>query len=350
MALKRDQTVWAWGSNNEGQLGTGSTSERQLTPAQAMGVAGVAQIATGYRHTLAIQSPFTPVGTALYVPDRQATITETVRLKAYLYRMVDRDWCRGASVCFAVDGTSVGATRTDVYGQAALDWAISDGPATRTITASSAGTPFVGPSSGTGKLTARTIDTELYVPSQSCAIGDTALLRAYLYYGSAHMPSAGRTVRFAVDGVDVGEAATNAFGRALLAYAVPEGAGPGRRALAGRWDGNGGYRTSSAASSLYVERAPTNLWLASRSAQRTLNTYLRAYLRRLPDYVWLSNKTVRFELDGTVLGAAVTNSSGCASYLYHVTQAAGSYPMVASFDGDGSYLPAGSEGVLTVVP
>jgi hypothetical protein len=33
-----------------------------------------------------------------------------------------------------------------------------------------------------------------------------------------------------------------------------------------------------------------------------------------------------------------------------VTQAAGSYPMVASFDGDGSYLPAGSEGALTVVP
>ena len=35
MALKTDGTVWAWGRNNYGQLGDGTTTER-LTPVQVM--------------------------------------------------------------------------------------------------------------------------------------------------------------------------------------------------------------------------------------------------------------------------------------------------------------------------
>jgi alpha-tubulin suppressor-like RCC1 family protein len=37
LALRRDGTVWAWGYNNAGQLGDGSTSAR-LAPVQVTGL------------------------------------------------------------------------------------------------------------------------------------------------------------------------------------------------------------------------------------------------------------------------------------------------------------------------
>ena len=55
MALKGDGTVWAWGSNNKGQLGDGTTTTR-ASPIQIPGFSGVTAIATGVNHTLAIKS------------------------------------------------------------------------------------------------------------------------------------------------------------------------------------------------------------------------------------------------------------------------------------------------------
>ncbi len=136
----------------------------------------------------------------------------------------------------------------------------------------------------------------------------------------------------------------------MLGYIVPEGLGPGRRALLAEWAGDGGYRPCSGSANLDVEKAPAYLWLASRSAQVTKQTYLRAYLRRLPDYAWLPGRSVRYAMDGTDLGSSVTDSGGHAPYLYTVALPVGSYPMTAAFDGDSAYLPSGNTGVLTVVP
>ena len=55
VALKSDGTVWAWGSNTDGQLGDGSNSD-SFSPVQVNGLAGVTAVAAGSAHTLALKS------------------------------------------------------------------------------------------------------------------------------------------------------------------------------------------------------------------------------------------------------------------------------------------------------
>ncbi len=57
IALKIDGTVWTWGNNVYGQLGDGTTTNRN-TPVQVGGLTGVTAIAGGELHTIAI-GPFT---------------------------------------------------------------------------------------------------------------------------------------------------------------------------------------------------------------------------------------------------------------------------------------------------
>lgn len=60
IALKKDGTVWAWGYSSKGQLGDGSDDDRQ-TPVQVKGpggkgtLEGIVSIAAGGRHTVAVK-------------------------------------------------------------------------------------------------------------------------------------------------------------------------------------------------------------------------------------------------------------------------------------------------------
>jgi alpha-tubulin suppressor-like RCC1 family protein len=50
---KRDGTLWAWGNNNDGQLGDGTTTSRS-TPLKITGVSNVKSVAAGYDHTVVL--------------------------------------------------------------------------------------------------------------------------------------------------------------------------------------------------------------------------------------------------------------------------------------------------------
>jgi len=54
-ALKSDGTVWAWGSNFNGRLGDGTTTNRS-TPVQVISLSGIIAISAGRGHTLALKS------------------------------------------------------------------------------------------------------------------------------------------------------------------------------------------------------------------------------------------------------------------------------------------------------
>lgn len=56
VALKSDSTVWAWGCNDHGQLGDGTTTDYRSDPAQVGGLRGVIAIAVGEQHTVALKS------------------------------------------------------------------------------------------------------------------------------------------------------------------------------------------------------------------------------------------------------------------------------------------------------
>ena len=55
VALKNDGTVWVWGLNSSGQLGDGTTATR-LTPVAVPGLANVIAISAGAYHTVALKS------------------------------------------------------------------------------------------------------------------------------------------------------------------------------------------------------------------------------------------------------------------------------------------------------
>ena len=55
LALRSDGTVWAWGDNTAGQLGSGSLTGRS-TPRQISGLTDVTAIAAGYFHSVALRS------------------------------------------------------------------------------------------------------------------------------------------------------------------------------------------------------------------------------------------------------------------------------------------------------
>ncbi len=55
LVVKSDGTVWAWGFNSLGQLGTGATTNAD-TPAQVAGLTGVKEVAAGQDHSLALKN------------------------------------------------------------------------------------------------------------------------------------------------------------------------------------------------------------------------------------------------------------------------------------------------------
>jgi alpha-tubulin suppressor-like RCC1 family protein len=55
VALKNDGTVWAWGTNDVGQLGDGTTTNR-TAPVQVSGLSGVTALVAGTGHALALKN------------------------------------------------------------------------------------------------------------------------------------------------------------------------------------------------------------------------------------------------------------------------------------------------------
>ena len=55
LALKEDGTVWAWGTNNNGQIGDGTRGDDRLIPVQVKELTEVTAIATGASHSLALK-------------------------------------------------------------------------------------------------------------------------------------------------------------------------------------------------------------------------------------------------------------------------------------------------------
>jgi alpha-tubulin suppressor-like RCC1 family protein len=56
LALKSDGTVWAWGLDNDGQLGSGDGSENFFSPVQVPGLAGVTAVSAGGDFGVALKS------------------------------------------------------------------------------------------------------------------------------------------------------------------------------------------------------------------------------------------------------------------------------------------------------
>jgi alpha-tubulin suppressor-like RCC1 family protein len=56
LALRNDGTVWGWGQNNLGQLGTGAATTKSAFPVQVSNLTNVQAVAAGYSHSVALKS------------------------------------------------------------------------------------------------------------------------------------------------------------------------------------------------------------------------------------------------------------------------------------------------------
>jgi alpha-tubulin suppressor-like RCC1 family protein len=56
LALKSDGTVWGWGANNDGQIGTGTTGTQVNSPTQILGLTQAVAVSAGKNHSLALLS------------------------------------------------------------------------------------------------------------------------------------------------------------------------------------------------------------------------------------------------------------------------------------------------------
>jgi len=261
-ALLGDRTVWAWGDNGQGQLGDGTFTSR-THPVRVSYISEVIRVGSGFNHSFAV-SALTLTPTRLTTLDRTGIITETVTLRGYLYRAPDNALIEGRTIGYRVQGTSVGSAVTNSDGRASLNWAITDGPASRTIEAEFAGDPFYLGSTALATLTALTVPTKMWGLDRAGMITDNVLLRAHLWRRD-NVEVTGKAIAFMVDGTSVGTANTNSVGRAQLPYVIPDGAGAGTRPVVARWNGDAGYLSSACANTLYVQRAVPYLWVLPRS-------------------------------------------------------------------------------------
>src|SRR5205823_3209453 len=61
LALRADGTVWAWGNNSFGQLGDGTITPSRLAPVQTQGITNAIAISAGQNYSLAVRADGTLV-------------------------------------------------------------------------------------------------------------------------------------------------------------------------------------------------------------------------------------------------------------------------------------------------
>ncbi|MBM3493786.1 MAG: hypothetical protein FJX72_05610 [Armatimonadetes bacterium] len=291
--------------------------------------------------------------TTLYALDRSGTITELAILRGFLRRASDQALLDGMAVDFRIDGTLVGSAVTGATGstgRADLNWIISDGPATRTITADFAGDAAFSPSTDTATLTALTHPTKMFGVNREGQITRYRIFKAWLYKLD-NSPVRGKMVSFKLDGTLLGSDPTRPTGYAQIGYTIADGAGAGIRTVLAEWAGDGGYLASSCTNTLTVLRATPYIWVMPRSVPQGGVARLYAYFRRLLDYQKQEGKTVTFRVDGTWIADVVTLSgaeAGIARYQYTTVEPPGVHTIRCEFAGD-AWVDAGyGEGNLTI--
>ena len=119
LALAKDGTLWAWGTNLYGQLGVGSTTRRDR-PMQVSGLTGVVAVATRGAHSLAVKSDGTVWAWGLnnygQLGDGTRTDRNTPVQVPGLSDVVDVATSQGHSLALKRDGT-VWAWGDNYYGQ-----------------------------------------------------------------------------------------------------------------------------------------------------------------------------------------------------------------------------------------
>ena len=109
------------------------------------------------------------------------------------------------------------------------------------------------------------------------------------------------------------------------------------------------YLTSTTTNTLTVNPTPTNITATEVSGNKDETVNLTAILKDKLDNTLLGGKTIKFYINGTPVGSAVTNLEGVATLPYTITQNGGSYYIDALFAGDNIYNSSTGGATLKVL-
>jgi len=191
------------------------------------------------------------LSTLAIVANSTGIIGKTVNVSAILKS--GKNALVGRTLTFKVDGSKVGVGETDVNGRAVLAYKLDDalGTGAHTLTAEFAGEDFYSDTVGSATLTVNQASTKLAIVSVKGKVGTNVSLVATLTRLTDKGLLDGKTIRFQIDGADVGTATTSA-GVATLTYTLPNTLTVGTHTLTAVFDGDINYLTSTSAVSKLV--------------------------------------------------------------------------------------------------
>jgi parallel beta-helix repeat protein len=236
-------------------------------------------------------------------------------------------------------------------------------PSTNTTTNGKSNTTFTGNTPGVSTVSAivdaQTVTTDVTInnpPIIPTAVvvdpvsgfkGDVVDLTATLTDTLNNVPLAGKSVQFSVNGNIVGTATTNAQGIATFAYTITQNIGTYN--ILAEFLGDLTYEASSNTNDLTVNPTATAIVVNPATGFNGHVVNLVATLTDTLNNVPLAGKSVQFSVNGNIVGTAVTNAQGIATFAYTVTQNIGTYTILAQFFQDTVYAASSNTNNLRVV-
>ncbi|MGC8638403.1 MAG: beta strand repeat-containing protein [Isosphaeraceae bacterium] len=352
---------------SEGMAVTGSNGVATLSIAATSDAAGTYQgvVTAGFAGDISYMTSsatgnlvVSPAATSVASVSGSADYGGMATLTATLTSQVTGDSITGELMSFTLDGVTVGTAVSDGQGVATLTGvATSDlaGLHSGAVAVSFPGDTDYASGSGTGDLLVNQAATGFVSVSGSASFGGTATLTATLTSSVTGQGIAGETVSFVYEGWGVvGTAVTDANGLATLTgVATSDPPATYTGAIGVSFDGDANYTASSGSGDLVVSQAATSLSSVSGTATVDKSATLTATLTSLVTGEPVYGEWVNFELNGAIVGSALTDGKGVATLLFIRTSASvGTYvgAIQASYAGSSYYDSSTATGDLVIIP
>jgi hypothetical protein len=252
----------------------------------------------------------------------------------------------GKTIQFTVGGTPVGTAVTNASGIASLLYTITQNSNTYTILAEFLQDDVYASSSNTNNLAVDHTPTAMVVNTATGHLGDKVDLIAKLTDTHSNVPVSGKIIQFTVDGTQVGQAVTNASGIASYVYTIIQS--DGTYSILAEFLQDDVYASSSNTNNLGVNRISTSTTVNNISGFKGDTVHLTATLTDVINNVPIAGKIIKFSLNGSPVGTAVTNASGIASLAYTIVQNSNTYTILAEFIQDNLYASSSNTNNLKV--
>ncbi|GMV35585.1 MAG: hypothetical protein AMXMBFR61_00930 [Fimbriimonadales bacterium] len=190
--------------------------------------------------------------------------------------------------------------------------------------------------------------TTLTVANVAGQIGATVTLSATLTRDSDGAPVSGKSISFKVASNSVGSGTTNGSGVATVNYTIPPSLGTGIKSIQADFAGDGTYAASTGSGNLNVSKANSVVEAYDASGHLGESVSLSAKLTRATDGAPLQGQSLRFKVQGSIVGSGDTGTNGIATINYTPQEGDGIGVKTLTVEFDGDTLHNASSGTATM--